>query len=587
MTVHHSDKVSDSDSPGQLAATPLSDGRIPVVRGKDRRRREGAVIDDEASVRSREELTSSRENATQMRENAANLREDVAHRRERTAQAREGDARTREKAAMSRERDIRVAESFKSTSDDQLIMLQQANENLVIASIEAHKLAEQVQLAKAKLDYLAHHDVLTDLPNRVLLHDRLTQAIELARRQGRQLAVMFMDLDQFKNINDSLGHAVGDQLLQSVAQRLIGSVRHSDTVSRQGGDEFVLLLPYIEHPEDAACSAHKILAAIALPHRVDGRDIHIGVSIGISIYPDDGQDAEALIKSADTAMYHAKEHGRNNYQFFAQDMNTRAVLRQSVEADLRRALDRREFILHYQPKINLRSGTIVGVEALIRWQRPEHGLLLPADFVSIAEDCGLIVPIGRWVLREACTQARAWLQAGLSPITIAINTSAVEFRANDFFDNVCATLQDTGLNSHSLELELTESVLMRDGDATASVLRALIDFGVLLAVDDFGTGYSSLTYLRQFPINTLKIDRSFVATMTGNADDATIVSAVINMGKSLNKRVVAEGVETREQYEFLLAQHCDEGQGYYFSRPMEAEALAKLLRAGPLHRLPH
>jgi diguanylate cyclase (GGDEF)-like protein len=465
--------------------------------------------------------------------------------------------------------------------------LQEANAHLVIATIEARKLAEQVETTKVQLDHLAHHDVLTDLPNRILLQDRLSQAIEFARRQGRQLAVMFMDLDRFKHINDSLGHAVGDQLLQSVAQRLVGCVRHSDTISRQGGDEFVLLLPFIEHAEDAALSAQKMLAALALPHRIDRHDLHISVSIGISIYPDDGQDAETLIKSADTAMYYAKENGRNNYKFFEQDMNARAVQRQSIEVSLRRALERQEFVLYYQPKINLHSGTIVGVEALIRWQHPERGLLPPAQFVPIAEDCGLILPIGRWVLREACLQLRAWLQAGLPPITVAVNTSALEFRAKDFLENIRATLEDTRSEPRYLELELTESILMRDAKSTDSMLHVLADLGVKLAVDDFGTGYSSLSYLRQFPIDTLKIDQSFVNRMTSNPDDATIVSAVISMGKSLKQRVIAEGVETPEQYRFLLAQHCDEGQGYYFCRPVVAEVLATLLQTGFSPTLPH
>ena len=465
--------------------------------------------------------------------------------------------------------------------EDQLHMLQQANANLVIASMEAHRLAEEVEAAKVKLDHLAHHDVLTDLPNRMLLADRLGQAIEVARRQGRQLAVIYMDLDRFKHINDSLGHAVGDQLLKSVAQRLVACVRHSDTVSRQGGDEFVLLLPYIEHAEDAALSAQKILAALALPHRIDGSDLHISVSIGISIYPDDAHDADGMLRNADTAMYHAKENGRNSFKFFEPEMNARAVQRQTIEASLRQALDRHEFVLHYQPKINLHSETIVGVEALIRWQHPQRGLLLPSEFVPIAEDCGLILPIGRWVLREAC------LQAGLPAITMAVNTSALEFRANDFLDNVRATLADTGMESHWLEVELTESVLMRDAESNDRVLSAIAEMGVKLAIDDFGTGYSSLSYLRRFPINALKIDQSFVNQISANPDDAIIVSAVIGMGKSLKQRVVAEGVETPEQYAFLRAQNCDEGQGYFFGRPMPAEALATLLHTGLSLPMPH
>ncbi len=600
--------ASDTDDPGQPGVVSQPKDRLPAALEKDITRRESAVIDDKAAVLSREKLVTAREDAVDLRENAADLREDAAHLREGAAQAREGKAHLREGAAQaregkahlregvvqaregkahlregaatSREREIRAAETTQAASDDQMIMLQQANAHLVIATIEANKLAEQVQRTKVQLDYLAHHDVLTDLPNRILLQDRLSQAIELARRQGRQLAVMFMDLDQFKHINDSLGHAVGDQLLQSAAQRLVGCVRQSDTVSRQGGDEFVLLLPYIEHAEDAALSAQKMLTALALPHRIDRHDLHISVSIGISIYPDDGRDAETLIKSADTAMYHAKENGRNNYKFFEQDMNARAVQRQSIEASLRRALERQEFLLYYQPKINLHSGTIVGVEALIRWQHPKRGLLLPEQFVPIAEDCGLILPIGRWVLREACRQAQAWRQAGLPPIVVAVNTSALEFRAKDFFENIRATLTDTSLEPHCLELELTESILMRDAESTDSVLHALADLGVKLAIDDFGTGYSSLSYLRKFPIDTLKIDQSFVNQMTTNPDDATIVTAVIGMGKNLKQRVIAEGVETSEQYAFLLAQHCDEGQGYYFGRPVHAEEFAGLLVNG-------
>ena len=579
--MHRNDKsgVSDTDGPGHASPAQPQD-RLPVVPEKEITRRENTVMHDEAAVLSREKSATAREDA-------ADLREDAAHLREGAAQVREGEADVREGVATTREREIRAAETLQAASDDHILMLQQANAHLVTASIEAHKLTEQVETAKADLDHLAHHDVLTDLPNRILLQDRLSQAIELARRQGRQLAVMFMDLDQFKHINDSLGHAVGDQLLQSVAQRLVACVRHSDTVSRQGGDEFVLLLPHIEHAEDAALSAQKMLAALALPHRIDQHELHITASIGISIYPGDGQDTETLIKNADTAMYYAKENGRNNYKFFEQDMNARAVQRQSVEASLRRALERQEFVLYYQPKINLHSGTIVGVEALIRWQHPQRGLLPPAQFVPIAEDCGLILPIGRWVLRQACLQAQAWLQAGLPPVTVAVNTSALEFRAKDFLENIRATLKDTGLEPRYLELELTESVLMRDAESTDSLLHALADLGVKLAVDDFGTGYSSLSYLRQFPIDTLKIDRSFVNQITSNPDYATIVSAVIGMGKSLKQSVIAEGVETAEQYAFLLAQQCDEGQGYYFGRPVVAEALATLLQTGVSPSLPH
>jgi diguanylate cyclase (GGDEF)-like protein len=556
----------DTDSPGQPGLSSHHKDKVPASQEKEITRRESVVIDDETAVPSREKLVTRREYTVERREDAAHLREDAAHRREGTA--------------TLRERAIRAADTVQAASDDHLVMAQQANAQLVISVIEAHKLAEQVETTKTQLHHLAHHDVLTGLPNRMLLQDRLSQAIELAHRQGTQLAMLFMDLDRFKHINDSLGHAVGDQLLQSVAQRLVSCVRHSDTISRQGGDEFVVLLSNIKHAEDAALSAQKILAALTAPHLIDQLELHVSVSIGISTYPDDGQDAETLLKNADSAMYHAKESGRNNYKFFEHEMNVRAVQRHAIEASLRRALERQEFVLFYQPKIDLHSHMIVGVEALIRWQHPEQGLVLPSQFISIAEDCGLILPIGRWVLREACLQARAWRQAGLPPITVAVNTSALEFSATDFLENIRTTLEETNLEPRYLELELTESVLMRDAEFTNSVLHALADLGVKLAIDDFGTGYSSLSYLNQFPIDILKIDRSFVRRMTSNPDNAAIVGAVIGLGKSLKLRVIAAGVETAEQCAFLLAQHCDEGQGYYFGRPVVAETLATLLQTG-------
>lgn len=542
---------------------------------------------DEAAVLSREKLVTAREDTATARESVSDTREDAVLLREDATQVREGESNVREEAATLREAHVHAAEdALQASATDRMAMLQQANAHLVIASIEATKLSEQIQVATAKLNHLAHHDILTDLPNRTLLQDRLGQAIEVARRQGRQLAVMFLDLDHFKHINDSLGHAVGDQLLQSVAQRLVRSVRHSDTVSRQGGDEFLILLPFIEHAQDAALSAQKLLAALALPHQIDGHSLHISVSIGIGIYPDDGHDAQTLIKCADTAMYHAKADGRNNYKFFERAMNERAVQRQSFEVGLRRALEQHEFVLHYQPKMNLQSGRIVGVEALIRWEHPRLGLLLPAEFVPIAEDCGLILPMGRWVLREACLQAKAWMEAGLAPISVAVNTSALEFRAKDFLENVRSTLADTRLEACYLELELTESVLMLDAKASGSLLQAIADLGVKLSIDDFGTGYSSLSYLSQFPIDALKIDQSFVQQVNSNPDYATIVTAVITMGQSLRQRVVAEGVETPEQLAFLLAQNCDEGQGYYFGRPVAAATLTALLETGRPNPVP-
>jgi diguanylate cyclase (GGDEF)-like protein/PAS domain S-box-containing protein len=446
------------------------------------------------------------------------------------------------------------------------------------AVIVFHDISETRSMA-LKMSHLAQHDYLTDLPNRLLLNDRLTQAISLARRRRKQLAVLFLDVDRFKHINDSLGHLIGDKLLQSVARRLTKCVRGSDTVSRQGGDEFVVLLADVEHATAAGYSAAKILSAQAEKHCISEHDLNVTLSIGISVFPDDGEDAETLIKNADAAMYHAKGNGRDNYQFFKQDMNDRAVERQSLEGSLRQAVARQEFILHYQPKVNLETGAITGAEALIRWLHPARGLLSPKQFVSIAEDSGLIVPIGQWTLREACRQAQAWQNAGLRPTPIAVNISAVEFRSEDFLADLRGILMDTGLDPRYLEIELTESVLVQDIESTMAVLHALKAIGVQLAIDDFGTGYSSLSYLCQFPIDTLKIDQSFVRDIATDTGDATIVSAVIGMGNSLKLRVSAEGVETREQLAFLQAEHCEEGQGFYFSPPVDAQAFAELLGA--------
>ena len=469
-------------------------------------------------------------------------------------------------------------DGFESAIEDSIAPIHD-HDGQVTGAVTVFRDVSEARVMERKLSHLAQHDFLTDLPNRMLLSDRLNQAIALARRHGVKVAVLFLDLDRFKHINDSLGHAIGDKLLQAVAKRLMAAVRGSDTVSRQGGDEFVIVLSEVEHVQNAARHAEKIHAALSAPHAIPPHDLHVNVSIGISIFPDDGHDVETLIKCADTAMYHAKEAGRNTYQFFKPDMNVRAVERQSLEAHLRRALERREFVLHYQSKTNLESGVISGAEALIRWMHPERGLLAPAQFVPIAEDCGLIVPIGRWVLHEACRQACAWQKASLPPVPIAVNISALEFRHKDFLAGVGAILAETRLEPRYLELELTESVLMQDVDSTAAVLHALKAMGVLLAIDDFGTGYSSLNYLRQFPIDALKIDQSFVHDSTNDSHDAAIVSAVISMGRSLRQRVIAEGVETPEQVAFLKARFCDEGQGYYFGRPVLAEEFATLLGA--------
>ena len=431
-----------------------------------------------------------------------------------------------------------------------------------------------------RLAHSAEHDVLTGLPNRALLNDRINQAIILASRHTKKVGVLFLDLDGFKHINDSLGHLTGDKLLQSITKRLCDCVRASDTVSRQGGDEFVVLLSEMEHSEDGAVTARRLLQAVAAAHFINEQDLHVTTSIGISVYPDDGLDAETLIKNADTAMYQAKENGRQSYQFFKSSMNERAVERQSIEEGLRRALERKEFTLHYQPKVSLKTGEITGAEALLRWNPSGRGLISPAKFIPVAEDCGLILPIGKWVLREACTQARAWSDARFPSITIAVNISAMEFRHEHFLEGVFEILKETGLDPKLLELELTESVLMKRVEATGSILATLRAKGIRVAVDDFGTGYSSLSYLRKFPIDALKIDQSFVRQITTYGGETSIVTAIIGMGRSLGLRVIAEGVETPEELAFLQAQQCEEGQGYYFSRPLPPGQFVKLLETG-------
>ena len=470
-------------------------------------------------------------------------------------------------------------DGFESAIEDSAAPIHNRDGSDAGAVIVFHDVSKSRAMA-LKMAHLAQHDFLTDLPNRLLLTERLTQAISLAQRHRKQVALLFLDLDHFKHINDSLGHTIGDQLLQSVAERLASCVRVSDTVCRQGGDEFVILLAEIARMQDATQVAEKLLAAFALPHVIDGQELHITLSIGISIYPDDGKDVDTVIQNADTAMYHAKENGRNMYQFFTATMNTQAVHRQFIESSLRRALRNGEFLLHYQPQVDLVSGAMTGSEALIRWLDPSLGLILPSQFVPIAEECGLITPIGNWVLREACQQTQQWLKAGLPAVPISVNISAIEFRQKGFLEGVALILKETGLPARLLELELTESILMHDAEISLSALDSLKNLGVLLAIDDFGTGYSSLSYLKRFPINTLKIDQSFVKNLATDADDATIVSAVIGMGINLKQRVIAEGVETREQLSFLQARQCNAGQGYLFSPPLPAADFARLLVVG-------
>ncbi len=434
--------------------------------------------------------------------------------------------------------------------------------------------------AEEMAHHLAYHDPLTGLPNRVLFNDHLTLELAHARRNKCMVAVIFLDLDRFKTINDTLGHAIGDRLLQEVAKRLTGCLRGGDTVARLGGDEFMLLLSGITHGEDVAKVARRILEVLKPPFNLDGHELHITGSMGISLYPSDGEDAETLIKNADTAMYRAKEQGRGAYQFYTPSMNAKAFEHLILENDLQRALERQEFVVYYQPQVSLHTGQIVGVEALVRWQHPDKGLVPPMEFIPLAEETGLIIPLGDWVFWEACAQNRAWQKAGFPPLWIAINLSARRFKQKGLIKDIARILKETGLDPNYLELELTESHLMENVEATLSTLHELKAMGIHLSVDDFGTGYSSLSYLKRFPIDKLKIDRLFVLDITSNPDDAAIAMAIIAMAHSLKLKVTAEGVETKEQLEFLRAHQCDEMQGYYFSRPVPAEIITQLLQEG-------
>ncbi len=429
--------------------------------------------------------------------------------------------------------------------------------------------------------HLAEHDALTDLPNRLLLNDRLARSIALSRRYGRRLAVLFLDCDRFKHINDTLGHAIGDQVLRSISKRLTTCVRESDTVSRHGGDEFLILLSEVDQPEDAGLIAEKIVSSIAEPHSIAGHELTLTASVGIALYPEDGQDTQSLIMRADTAMYHAKNTGRNRVGFYSPEMEAPAIKRSSIESELRSALDKHELELFYQPTIDLDSGAISGAEALMRWRHPDRGLVSPDQFIPAAESSGLIIPMGRWALREACRQAKAWQDAGLPAIPIAVNVSALQFRTAGFLEDLLRFLHESRLPSQYLELELTESALMVDIASTTPLLEVLKQKGLILKVDDFGTGPSSLAYLQRCPVDVLKIDQSFVADIEPASADAPLVRAVIAMGKSLGCRIVAEGVETSQQFAYLRAEHCDEGQGYHFSPPVNAATFERLLAHAP------
>ena len=434
------------------------------------------------------------------------------------------------------------------------------------------------KVAEERVQFLAYYDALTGLPNRTLLQDRLVKALDSALRRKERVALLFLDLDRFKDINDSFGHSFGDLLLQIIAARFKSGVRKQDTVGRLGGDEFLIVLTNVKEIAYASFVAERLMRAMSAKFVIQGRSLSISCSIGISIFPEDGMDSESLLKNADAAMYSAKESGRNNFRFFTEDMNAQGVERLTLENGLRLALDKKELFLVYQPQMNIATGKIIGLEALLRWQHPTLGLMPPNRFIRIAENCGLIVPIGEWVLRTACAQVRKWQDEGIPVMSIAINVSTVQLRQKDFCELIRSVLNKTGLDPQYLELELTESIFLTDADETLSTIKKLKAMGLTLAIDDFGTGYCNFIYLRQFRISKLKIDRSFIRDVAVNPDDAAITTAIISMAKSLNIKVIAEGVEDEAQMSFLRAHQCDEIQGYYFSKPLAVDKVAAKLR---------
>ena len=460
----------------------------------------------------------------------------------------------------------------------------QRTTELKSANDKLHHDLEERKRVEQSIRHIAHHDALTGLPNRSLFRDRLTHAMAQADRYHQKLAVMFLDLDRFKAINDTLGHNVGDQLLKIAAERLRSCVRDSDTVARLGGDEFTVIVEDIVEDHDAAAVAQKILDTLSQPFNLYGHEVFISVSVGVTLYPSDDENADNLLRNADSAMYRAKEFGRNNFQFYVAEMNIKARERLRLESSLRRALDRNEFMLYYQPRVSLESGRVIGAEALLRWRHPEMGLVPPSEFIPILDETGMIIPVGDWALREACRQNREWQDRGLPPIRVAVNLSVRQFIQKDLADTIVRALEAANLSAEHLEVEITEDLFLEHNQTNIITLARLKNMGIHISIDDFGTGYSSLSYLKRLPIDTLKIDQSFVRDI-GDPDNKAIASAIIAMASSLRLNVLAEGVETDEQLAFLRAQGCNEIQGFSFSHPLPADEFAQLLREGRQMRL--
>jgi diguanylate cyclase (GGDEF)-like protein len=460
----------------------------------------------------------------------------------------------------------------------QAIMLSAAPALLGLGTALSMRIFQQRRRADDRVHHIAFHDDLTSLPNRLMLNQRLDLALSQHRRTGSKLAILFMDLDRFKVINDSLGHEVGDVLLRQVADRLRAQSREGDTVARMGGDEFVVLIENRENLNDISACARRLVEELSAPYLLGKKDCHVTLSIGISVFPSDGSDSQALLKAADVAMYRAKEMGRNNFQYYLPSMNVHTLERLELESDLSRALERGEFLLHYQPKVQIATGLITGTEALLRWKHPVRGLVPPLDFISLAEETGLIVPIGEWVLATACAQNKLWQDMGLTKLGISVNLSARQFSDSMLLVKLTRIIHASGLDPSSLELEITESVVMSDGECAVEVLEQLKSIGVRIAIDDFGTGYSSLGYLKRFPIDTLKVDRSFIRDIPADSGDKKIAQAIIAMAHALRLEVVAEGVENAEQLKFLRAQHCDAVQGYFLFRPLPVDEATDALK---------